>query len=193
MCFLCLPTLLAFRKVAASTKEAEAKRTGEVGKWKVQLVDWLHSMGISSGTKSPWAGDILFKGTGIPITDRVRGLLDAVVWQKLGKAAGTMSFKQKQLLLKDTYVDISQNPVRRPYTNAQGILGTMTTSSVYYSFDRDGVVLPYEMLLWHGHSRLLRVPPETKGRALKALAGEGMSAPCLGSVLWAAFLIRGYP
>ena len=120
------------------------------------------------------------------------GLLDAVVWQKLGRAARNMSFKEKQERLKHVYVDVSQNPIRRPFSGGTGVTGTMTTSSLFYSFARDGAVLPFEMLMWHGHSRLLKVPDSTKSLELKELAGEGMSVPCLGSILWAGFLLQGF-
>ena len=71
-------------------------------------------------------------------------------------------------------------------------MGTMTTSSIYYSFGRDGLVLPFEMLMWHGHSRLIKVPDSVKASDLKALAGEGMSVPCVGSVLWGGYLLKGF-
>eukprot|EP00435_Cladocopium_sp_Y103_P036300 s883_g9.t1 len=164
----------------------------EPGKWAVQLANWRHDLGIPKSLKSPWVGNPQFKGASLSMTDRIRGLLDVVVWEKLGRAASSMSFPEKQERLANTYVDISQNPCRRPCNNSQGIMGTMTTSSIYYSYFRDGAVLPFEMLLWHGHSRLLKIPDDVKGRDLKELAGEGMSAPCLGSILWAGFLLNGY-
>lgn len=120
------------------------------------------------------------------------GLLDAVVWQKLGRGARNMSFQEKQNRLKHVYVDVSQNPVRRPFSGVMGVTGTMTTSSLFYSFARDGAVLPFEMLMWHGHSRLLKVPDSTRSAELKELAGEGMAVPCLGSILWAGFLLQGF-
>lgn len=166
------------------------ERKGE--QWKVQLVDWLYEMQIPKAFASPWTKDPHFTGGSIVVTERVAGLLDAVVWQQLGRPAAKMTFSEKRELLKHCYVDISQNPCRRPTNNQSGDLGTMTTSSLYYSFFRDGPILPFEMLLWHGHSRLLQVPSSTKANSLKELAGEGMSAPCLGSILWAAFLVKAF-
>lgn len=117
-------------------------------------------------------------------------MIDATVWQKLGKDAVKMPRGQKRDALKNVFIDISQNPCRRPFTNAEGITGTMTTSSLYYSFERDAAVTPYEQLLWHGHSRTMRVLQSTTSAQLKSLAGEGMSLPCVGTVLWAGMLIR---
>ena len=162
------------------------------GKWAVQLANWLHELGIPKNMMSPWVKDPQFKGSFLNITDRISGLLDTVVWDQLGTRARLMSFTEKQQSLANIYVDVSQNPCRRPFNNLSGIMGTMTTSSIYYSYFRDGAVLPFEMLLWHGHTRLLKIPADVKGRDLKELAGEGMSAPCLGSILWAGFLLNGY-
>lgn len=117
-------------------------------------------------------------------------MIDAVVWEKLGRNALNMSRPEKAQYLKQVFVDISQNPCRRPYTNTKGITGTMTTSSAYFSFGRDNMVTPFEQLLWHGHSRALKVPDSVRAGQLKALAGEGMSLPCVGLVLWCGLKAR---
>lgn len=160
------------------------------GKWQVQLADWLGSLGIPPAMQnmSPWSNQSTFKGT-----PRVLSLIDAVVWEKLGKHATRMPRIEKAEKLIDIYVDISQNHIRRPFTNSSGITGTMTTGSQFFSYDRDSLVTPYEQLLWHGHSRTLTVPENIKASSLKALAGEGMSLPCLGTVLWSGLIARILP
>lgn len=145
----------------------------------------MQSLGISVPYESPWCDQSDFE-----CSDRVKTLIDGVVWHKLGKKAARMDRAAKQEALKHCYIDISQNHGRKPFANALGITGTMTTSSRYYSFMRDGLILPFEMLLWHGHSRALVAPSEVKANQLKSLAGEGMSLPCLGTILWCALLVR---
>ena len=147
----------------------------------------MNSLGIPCKllTSSPWCGDVDFQGS-----ERARSLIDGVVWHKLGVQAAKMDHVQKACALEHVYVDISQNHVRRPFTNASGITGTLTTSTMLYSFGRQGFILPYELLLFHGHSRTLRVPEAVSSSNLKALAGEGMSLPCVGSILWAGLLVR---
>ena len=151
----------------------------------MQIADWMSEIGISSGEPSPWAASSTCEN----LSFRVKSLIDAVVWTKLGKKAKTMSFEEKQSSLLHVYVDVSQNPCRRPFSNAKEICGTMTTSSIFYSFARDDFILPLEMLLWHGHSRALVIPFDLKPNQIKSLAGEGMSLPCLGSCLWAGLLV----
>ena len=135
--------------------------------------------------RSPWCGESTFRGS-----RRALSLIDAVVWQKLGKSAVLMTFDEKKRALEHVYVDISQNHIRRPFTNDHRITGTLTTSTMLYSFGRDGFVLPLELLFLHGHSRALKVPESVKRTNLKSLAGEGMALPCIGSVLWAGLLVR---
>lgn len=154
----------------------------------MQLADWLSDLGVPQGAPSVWCG---LSTSTENMSDRVKGMIDAAVWAKIGVAdVQTHSFTQLRRCLEHTYIDVSQNPIRRPFTNSEGITGTLTTSSQYFSYGRNNFVLPYEHLLWHGHSRSLKIAPDVTGTQLKALAGEGMSLPCLGSVLWAGLLVR---
>jgi len=155
----------------------------------VQFADWLHALKIPQhiSQRSPWSGQSDFAAS-----KRVATLIDGVVWQKLGVQAASMTFAQKQDALRHVYVDISQNHARRPFTNEAGVTGTFTTSTLLYSFDRDNIVLPREMLYLHGHSRSISIPEEVKPSSVKSLAGEGMSLPCLGTVLFAGLLARDF-
>ena len=157
------------------------------GQWCVQRIDWMREMKIPETVASPWCGQSTLSREA---TERVQSLVDCVVWAKLGLRSRSMSWSEKTEALKHSYVDTSQNHCRRPYTNTQGVTGTLTTSSHIYSFGRDSFILPKELLLWHGHSRAINIPDHVKASQLKALAGEGMSLPCIGSVLWSALLVR---
>ena len=70
---------------------------------------------------------------------------------------------------------------------------TQTTSSVLYSFNTDSVLVGKEMLLLQGQSSKLQIPEHTKDHVLRELAGEGMSVPCIGLVLWSLFLTAQFP
>ncbi len=156
--------------------------------WSAQLADWLDELSIPRTEPSPWSSQC--GQSTCDLAQRVKSMLDAVVWTKLGLKAKTMSWEEKRQALVHVYCDVSQNPLRKPHTNAKGIMGTMTTSSLFYSFSRDDFVLPFEMLLWHGHSRALTIPSSVKASSVKALAGEGMSLCCLGTALWSGLLMR---
>ncbi len=147
----------------------------------------MHALKIPQhiAQRSPWSEESDFAGP-----KRVATLIDAVVWHKLGVRAASMTFAQKQDALRHVYVDVSQNHARRPFTNDAGVTGTLTTSTLLYSFDRDNFVLPREMLYLHGHSRSICIPEEVKPNSIKSLAGEGVSLPCLGTVLYAGLLAR---
>ena len=68
----------------------------------------------------------------------------------------------------------------------------MTTSSVIYSHGLDRIVLPIEMLLWQGHQLDVVVPGTMSQRSLRSLAGEGMTLPCLASIVHVLQLMGGF-
>jgi hypothetical protein len=155
-----------------------------------QLSEWREKIGLPE-SMTPWSRDM--KASGVSQTERVKQLLDAVAAERLGVENLDLPWSQKQKLLKDVYCDISQNPKFKPYTSKEGITGCLSTSTMLYSFARDGAVLPFELLLFQGHRRDLKVPPSLSSNQTRDLAGEGMSLPCLGTVLWAVYLTKGFP
>ena len=155
-----------------------------------QLVEWREKIGLPESVK-PWSRDM--KGSGMSQTDRVKQLLDAVATEKLGLGNLDLPWDQKKKLLKNVYCDVSQNPKYRPYTSKEGITGCLSTSTMLYSFARDGAVLPFELLLFQGHRRDIKLPSSLSSNQTRDLAGEGMSLPCLGTVLWGVYLTKGFP
>ena len=162
--------------------------------WTSQCARWRESLGLPSDTKL-WSADMAARG--MSNTPRIRKILDLVAAQKL-KPIGfrkvlNMSHADKQKLLRGTFCDVSQNPKFASFTNESGNTGCLATSTTLYSFGRDRVVLPIELALFQGHRRGILFPPEIKSSQIRSLAGEGMSLPCLGSVVWCMYLLKGLP
>ena len=133
---------------------------------------------------------------GLRRTARIDAILDTVVVEKLrllseGRDITKLGFDERKRLLRDIYVDLSQNPCMRAFTSTTS--RTLCTSTLLYSLGQDRVILPIELLYIQGHSRGLKVPIEVRSSALKELAGEGMSLPCLSTALWALYLTKGFP
>ena len=85
--------------------------------------------------------------------------------------------------LQDAFVDVSQNPVRRAFINQKGEIKCLHTNTQLYSFDRDGVIIPFEHMLLQGHSQSMMVPTSMSSKDLQALSGMGICLPCIGLVL----------
>ena len=166
----------------------------QYAQWRVDSRKWRGQLQITP-TFSPWTSRTEFRGQGLPQCERVLDLLDLVVAQKISdlQLSGRMSFKALQEKLADVYVDVSQGHVRRPFTPQKGPSHCLTTSSAVYSFARDAMVLPLEMLMWHGHKSSVTLPPNMSQKSLAKLAGEGMALPSLGTVIWALFLLKQFP
>ncbi|CAE7367985.1 unnamed protein product [Symbiodinium sp. CCMP2456] len=131
-------------------------------------------------------------GAGLSLTDREKAILDLVVAERLGVAAcQQLTWTEMREKLKHVYADLSQNPAYLWRTNDQGNNRCLVTSSRLYSFFRDGVLLPSELLRLQGPRRSLHIPSNVPCNSVKALAGEGFCLPCFASVLWAAYLTKG--
>ena len=134
------------------------------------------------------------KLVGVPRTARATEMLNLAALAHLGgekavnlsKLARTQACKvssEMQATLCDVFVDISQNPNRAPWTNEQGISKCLTTSSAWYSFARDGMVLPLELMAFQGHRTSLQIPDSMSPSSLKQLAGQGICLPCLATLI----------
>lgn len=163
-----------------------ARRVGAPA-WKLQLSEWREELKMPDTFKL-WSPHMSYQ-----TSERCQAILDTVVVEKLGLKAINMSFEERKAHLRHVYVDLSQNPRYRSYTNERGITGCLATSTQLYSFQRDALLLPYELLLLQGHSRRLKIPATVSSLQVKTLAGEGISCPCLGTVLWAIYLTKGFP
>ena len=159
-------------------------------KWEVQLPEWreqLAEKGIPMDAK-PWTSEPAVQTTnGRPLSERVKGILDAVASEVLGAQMISSTFEEKLEALKHTYVDVSQNPCRKAFTSKRGegtgMNHTLATSTQLFSFYRNGFLVPIEYMYLQGHRRSLTIPSEMNQRALRTLAGEGICVPCLGTIL----------
>ena len=139
------------------------------------------------------------KSTGLSKTKRIQELLDMValqslVWKGVSPLNATlMNAAQKGEHLQHVFCDVSQNPRYASFTNHSGISPCLATSTILYSFARDRVVLPFELLMFMGHRRGIKIPPSAKPSQIRDLAGEGMHLASLGSVVWALYSIKGMP
>ena len=129
------------------------------------------------------------KEGGLPDTERVKGMLDAAAF---GCCEKNMSEETIAQNLRGILVNFSQNPGRRPVSSSSGNAQTLTTSSQLYSFERDRVLLGLEHLRMQGWPDV-QVPEDMSDQQLKELAGEGMALPCIGSILFALYLCKGFP
>lgn len=165
--------------------------------WKIQAQEWRDGLGIPSTFPSVWAEDM--KATGISVTDRIRELLDLAAVQSLiykGKKLNeiaTMNRGLKESYLYDLYCDVSQNPRFACFTNSKGIAPGLATSTIMYSYAKDRLVLPLELLMFQGHRRGVKLPQTVKSQQIRDLAGEGMNLASLGSVIWALYVVKGLP
>ena len=165
---------------------------GELMKWQVQIIDWWSELGVPKCLNNPcrpWTSQIR-KYKGIKLTGRIMAILDCVTMHTLGGYDKTLSVLQQpdaahhiEQAMQSVICDVSQNPVRRAFSNSQGIAKCQTTSSVLYSFGKDRIVTAYEQMLLQGHSRSMQLPSTMKQKDVSDLAGMGISLPCLALCL----------
>ncbi len=125
-------------------------------------------------------------------------ILDCVAIEKLGGAENAFKLMQSpnanQLImaaLEDIFVDVSQNPVRRAFTNSEGISKCIHTATLLYSYQRDGLILPLELMLFQGHLLDMEVPESMRPKQLHDMAGQAICLPCLGLIVTTLMITVG--
>lgn len=93
--------------------------------------------------------------------------------------------------MEDVFVDVSQNPVRRAFTNSEGIAKCIHTATSLYSYQRDGVILPLELLIFQGHSLDTVIPERMRPKQVHDVAGQAICLPCLGLIVAGMMLTVG--
>ena len=163
--------------------------------WQVQAHAARSQLKVGKDFK-PWTSmdSLVFKN--VPPTDRVGEILDLAVMQYVGDVRSTQTLLQSgpeklRAHCSELFTDVSQNPQRNPHTSRKdNVSRCLTTSSCVYSHGLDRLVLPVELLYWQGHQVDVKIPPTLRQRALRDLAGEGMTLPVLASLLYALLLSK---
>lgn len=88
------------------------------------------------------------------------------------------------------FVDISQNHIRRPLSNADGTVRALLTSTDLYHFGTDRCLVPLEHLLLQGYSPDVVLPDLLSDSDVRQMAGEAIFLPCLATVLWCLNLTK---
>ena len=102
-------------------------------KWPVQIAEWEAKLDVRPGY-APWTSRQGFQGLGLPKIPRVLRLVDLVAAQKTSDNFRPSEATLKKKLDNVFFLDFSQNPCRKPFTNKDGINHTLATSSQIYSF-----------------------------------------------------------
>ena len=152
--------------------------------WKNDSIKWREQLQIS-GSYAPWTARPTIRLAGVPKQDRVRDLIDLCCADVLGGCVKGRQVRQVPALLRDVFVDVSQSHARKPKTRKSGMHPCLTTSSTWYSYRLDRMLVPHENFLLQGHSRarMLRGCPVTPIAGFQSLAGEGFAVPCIAAVL----------
>lgn len=176
-----------------------AVQNGTIQAWQVQVHDWKRELGAVGCFEklNPWTR-FQKKFLGISMTPRIEAILDLVTIETLGGAAATCKILKtknaKEVIeekMSNIFCDISQNPVRRAFSNSAGVGKCLHTASILYSFQKDRVVLPFEKLIFMGHRLDLIIPPALTERECNDLAGQGISLPSLGLVILSLWCTTG--
>ncbi|CAE7208812.1 unnamed protein product [Symbiodinium sp. CCMP2456] len=167
------------RKSAAS-----AGKTAQDLEWQLHSAQLRETLGISVSSKI-WTGKATFQGLGLGLTDRVQDALDVTAAKILSRKA-----KNTSETLMNTVLDVSQSIARGTFTKQSGVHPCFTTSSELYSYREDRVILGVEMLAILGYPRDMIIPEDFTNRQLKRLAGNTISLPCLGMMLWSFQVMR---
>ncbi len=83
----------------------------------------------------------------------------------------------------ELYIDLSQGIQRKCWS--RGVIRTITTRSIIYSYDADAVISAVGMAKLQGFPPGIR--PTESGTDFRSLVGEAVFLPNLATVIWAAY------
>ena len=178
-----------FCEAAQSKPEPITCSSSNIPSWKAQAVSWSEKLHVPLQTNI-WTGRAGFKGSGLPSTQRVSTIVNLVAAEKKKEARASMT--SLPAVLKETLLDFSQNPCRRAFSGKNDTAHCLCTSSQVYSYHVDRCVFGVEYMRLQGWGFEINIPPECESK-LRELAGEGIALPCLGTIVWALYLVKGLP
>ncbi len=117
--------------------------------------------------------------SGLPALDRVKDVVD-VAWGVRVKQFPAATTRKE--MMKGWWCNASQAVQREPWCEGGG---AVTTSSMWYSYERDCAFDALDGLRIHGMPSLLKLQGLSE-RELRDLAGEGFSVP-ISTVFCSAF------
>lgn len=148
-------------------------------RWHKESLNERNSLNVSPGY-SPWTSRASFKGTGLPLTDRVKDIIDIYVIRMMKEQQKTVAELEHDL--EDCFIDVSQSHGRHCHSR-EGMNKCLCTSTMLYSYGQDRLVLPIESIYMQGYPVTLQVPRHFTGAQLRDFSGEGMCLPCIASVM----------
>ena len=172
----------------------------QILRWHIQVEDWRSDLGCKGALHDlrPWTRCKSRKYIGLNPTSRIMAILDLVAIQVLGGAQRCFALMKEagfedvlKAELSQVIVDVSQNPCRRAFSNAKNISKCWTSTSILYSYKRDGIILPFEQFMVMGHPRGIQFPSNMSQKDIQKLAGQSISLPCLGLILAAMWTTTG--
>ena len=166
-------------------------KSDAASQWHSQIADWKADLGAKGKylNLAPWSSLPGLRLTGISSTTRVKAILDLGGPSKTACLMADPAYPENiRQAMAGVYVDVSQNPCRRAFTNKCGDMKCQHTASIVYSFGRDSVVLPFEMLLLQGHNANIVLPECMSLSELQDLAGMGIFLPNLAAVMLGLWL-----
>ena len=152
-----------------AAKKNNTIQTNEQGKWLGDSKRMLEGEGVRVAEGSSWTerGKSLL---GVARTPRVENLINTAA--ALAEARGEN--------LQDLFCDTSQSVMRKPWSNT--VLRALNTSTEYYSFGLDRIILGRELFPLMGFPKMAFMA--TLGESVcKDLAGEAMSPPIMALLL----------
>ena len=109
-----------------------------------------------------------------------------------GVTPASLNHTDVSSVLQDAFVDVSQNPARKPWTNRHGMNRALCSTTTLYSFGQDRLLFPQEYWLLQGWPKDVSFG-EMSGSKLKDMASAGMALPSLASLVWSLYLLKEFP
>lgn len=178
--------LIMFARPSPQTHTCQAQQSRNdpderlTRRWHKESLSERNSLNVSPGY-SPWTSRATFKGLGLPLTDRIKDIIDIFVIRMMKEKQKTVAELEPDLV--DCFIDVSQSHGRHCHSR-DGMNKCLCTSSMLYSYGKDRLVLPVESLYMQGYPVTLQVPRHVTASQLRDFSGEGMCLPCIASVIW---------
>ncbi|CAE7293874.1 unnamed protein product, partial [Symbiodinium sp. CCMP2456] len=153
-------------------------------KWRLQEQEIRETLPLQRQSARPWSEGARLQG--IAITDRIKALVDVAFLKTEDMLKQRKEPHARQDVARSLFADLSQNIVRMPW----GRYRTLTTSTQLYSFERDRLLVPEELLVILGFPRTYAESARhhMKNRDITDLVGMAMAVPSVTVVCCSALM-----